>query len=55
MYMQKVLGAEEVLTECSDDTTIQFLQNELQKKLQTEIHVSKNSNNEIVVQRLLID
>lgn len=53
--MQKVLGAEEVLTECSDTTSLKSLEEDLKKRLNTEVHVSKNSNNEIIVQRLLID
>lgn len=50
----KVLGAEEVLTECNENTDLKVLETELKSKLNTDVKVFKE-NNEVIVTRLLID
>ena len=52
--MIKVEGAEEVITECSESTSISDLTEQLKKQLKTEVFLTKESDR-ILVQRLLID
>lgn len=54
VLMINVVGAEEVLTECSESTSIVELTEQLKKQLKTDVVVTKE-NDRILVQRLLID